>query len=136
MSIIHDTNLSFMIRPNNVIRNPKGLYTRLAFILVGQTATPAATEGRAAAAEEAKPWKLRPRKEAIKAASSSKKENANNDGSSNGMKSQRLREGAHQSGGVERNAKRKVWISLSREEIEEDVYALTGGKPARPQKVA
>ncbi|KAG6420656.1 hypothetical protein SASPL_117192 [Salvia splendens] len=88
----------------------------------------------AAAAEEAKPWKLRPRKEAIKAASSSKKENANNDGSSNGMKSQRLREGAHQSGGVERNAKRKVWISLSREEIEEDVYALTGGKPARRPK--
>ncbi|KAL1562737.1 hypothetical protein AAHA92_05282 [Salvia divinorum] len=87
-------------------------------------------------AEEAKPWKLRPRKEAIKAVSSSKRETgaANNDGSNNGLKSQRLREGTQQSGSVERNAKRKVWISLSREEIEEDVYALTGGKPARRPK--
>ncbi|KAK4421277.1 hypothetical protein Salat_2078200 [Sesamum alatum] len=53
---------------------------------------------------------------------------------SNGVKSQRLRglvEGRQQNGGVERRAKRKVWISLSREEIEEDVYALTGGRPAR-----
>ncbi|XP_057796291.1 uncharacterized protein LOC131012380 isoform X2 [Salvia miltiorrhiza] len=81
---------------------------------------------------EGKPWKLRPRKEPIKAPSASKKE-TNNDG----VKSQRLRgmaEGAQQSGSVERTAKRKVWISLSREEIEEDVYALTGGKPARRPK--
>lgn len=92
---------------------------------------------------EAKPWKLRPRKEAIKAASSSKKETGaeNNDGknhcSNNGLKSQRLRgmaEGGQQNGSVDRKAKRKVWISLSREEIEEDVYALTGGKPARRPK--
>ncbi|KAH6776032.1 hypothetical protein C2S52_013593 [Perilla frutescens var. hirtella] len=94
---------------------------------------------------EAKPWKLRPRKETIKAPSSSKKEAsaaANNDGknncNNNGLKSQRLRgmaEGGPQNGSVERKAaKRKVWISLSREEIEEDVYALTGGKPARRPK--
>lgn len=93
---------------------------------------------------EAKPWKLRPRKEVTKAASSSKKETAaaNNDGknhcNNNCLKSQRLRgiaaEGGQQNGGVERNVKRKVWISLSREEIEEDVYALTGGKPARRPK--
>lgn len=95
---------------------------------------PPPLDDAAAAEEEAKPWKLRPRKEPIKAASSSKKDTANNDGSSNALKSQRLREGAHQSGGVERNSKRKVWISLSREEIEEDVYALTGGKPARRPK--
>ncbi|KAI3466622.1 hypothetical protein Pfo_023285 [Paulownia fortunei] len=93
---------------------------------------------------EAKLWNLRPRKEVIKAASTSKKETGaeNNDNkinsNSNGVKSQRLRgllEGGQQNGGVERKAKRRVWISLSREEIEEDVYALTGGKPARrPRK--
>lgn len=97
---------------------------------------------------EAKPWKLRPRKENIKASVSSKKEAGaggsaavNNDGkincNNNGLKSQRLRgmaEGGPQNGNVERKAKRKVWISLSREEIEEDVYALTGGKPARRPK--
>ncbi|MFS7941546.1 hypothetical protein Hanom_Chr06g00477561 [Helianthus anomalus] len=32
------------------------------------------------------------------------------------------------------NKKRKLWISLSKEEIEEDVYALTGSKPARRPK--
>lgn len=30
--------------------------------------------------------------------------------------------------------KRKFWISLSREEIEEDVYSLTGSRPARRPK--
>ncbi|PIN00101.1 hypothetical protein CDL12_27397 [Handroanthus impetiginosus] len=93
---------------------------------------------------EAKPWKLRPRKEVIRPASTSKKETGaeNNDNNkinsnSNGVKSQRLRglvEGGQQNGGVERKKKRKVWISLSREEIEEDVYALTGGKPPRRPK--
>ncbi|KAG8365451.1 hypothetical protein BUALT_Bualt18G0106200 [Buddleja alternifolia] len=82
---------------------------------------------------EGKPWKLRPRKIVIKATSSAKKETVteNNDSKSNGVKSQRLL----QNGGAERNGKRKVWISLSKEEIEEDVYALTGGKPnRRPRK--
>ncbi|KAL1567335.1 hypothetical protein AAHA92_02824 [Salvia divinorum] len=65
---------------------------------------------------EARPWTLRPRKEAIKAASTSERETVI-DGSNNGLK-----------------AKRKVWISLSREEIEEDVYAFTGGKPSRRPK--
>ncbi|KAL0407323.1 UNVERIFIED_CONTAM: hypothetical protein Slati_4046200 [Sesamum latifolium] len=90
--------------------------------------------------EDDKPWNLRPRKEIIRASSTSNKETgAENNGNggyskSNGIKSQRLRglvEGRQQNGGVERRAKRKVWISLSREEIEEDVYALTGGRPAR-----
>ncbi|EPS67747.1 hypothetical protein M569_07028, partial [Genlisea aurea] len=30
--------------------------------------------------------------------------------------------------------KRRLWISLSREEIEEDVYAFTGGRPSRRPK--
>ncbi|XP_020550178.1 uncharacterized protein LOC105164351 isoform X2 [Sesamum indicum] len=90
--------------------------------------------------EAARPWNLRPRKEVIKAAWNLDKgtRDGNNYNktirSSNGVKSQRLSgllEGGKLSGGVERKEKRKVWISLSREEIEEDVYALTGGKPAR-----
>ncbi|XP_051135769.1 uncharacterized protein LOC127254606 [Andrographis paniculata] len=99
---------------------------------------------------ETKPWNLRPRKEVLKAAgaaaaaTTSRREAC---GDSNGnkanlncnaLRSQRLKdmvEGGQRSGGFERKGKRKVWISLSREEIEEDVYALTGGKPARrPRK--
>lgn len=95
---------------------------------------------------EVKPWNLRPRKELIKAATATtlKREtggdcNGNKANSnSNGLRSQRLKdmlEGGQRSGGAERKGKRRVWISLSREEIEEDIYALTGGKPARrPRK--
>ncbi|VFQ64731.1 unnamed protein product [Cuscuta campestris] len=45
-------------------------------------------------------------------------------------KSQRLR-GIVEGGQEKKEKKRKFWISLSREEIEEDVYALTGSRPAR-----
>ncbi|KAL6542892.1 hypothetical protein OROHE_010412 [Orobanche hederae] len=93
---------------------------------------------------EAKPWKLRPRKEVFKAAPTSKQEtgaekkNKKADRNCSGLKSQRRRgmvEGRQLNGGVEREGKRKVWISLSKEEIEEDVYAFTGGKPSRrPRK--
>ncbi|CAA0837172.1 Protein of unknown function (DUF1639 [Striga hermonthica] len=95
--------------------------------------------------EEAKPWNLRPRKEVARAVASSRKETfcaekndgKNSGGNCSGIKSQRLRgmaEGAHNGGG-EREGKRKIWISLSKEEIEEDVYAFTGGRPSRrPRK--
>ncbi|KAL7102966.1 hypothetical protein ACP275_08G151000 [Erythranthe tilingii] len=99
---------------------------------------------------EAKPWNLRPRKEApaVKAASKSRKEaraecNESKISSINngGVKSQRIRgmaaaEGGQRNGGAERNGgSRKIWISLSKEEIEEDIYAMTGGKPSRrPRK--
>ncbi|GFQ03741.1 hypothetical protein PHJA_002517900 [Phtheirospermum japonicum] len=106
-------------------------------------------DGVSAAAEEeengdGRPWKLRRRKEAVKAASTLKQEacaeknDKKADSNCNGIKSQRLRgmvEGGQlNGGGAERKGKRRVWISLSREEIEEDVYALTGGKPARRPK--
>ncbi|KAI3468990.1 hypothetical protein Pfo_025653 [Paulownia fortunei] len=93
---------------------------------------------------EGKPWNLRPRKDVIKVESNSNKETAaentnnKNISNTNGVKSERLRglvEGGQLNGGVERKGKRKLWISLSRGEIEEDIYALTGGKPARrPRK--
>ncbi|XP_051134007.1 uncharacterized protein LOC127253440 [Andrographis paniculata] len=94
--------------------------------------------------DEVKPWNLRPRKEIVRAAPPPPPQNFSgkatadetndaklNSSAGNGVKSQRLRG----SSGAERRAKRRLWISLSREEIEEDVYALTGGKPARrPRK--
>lgn len=54
-------------------------------------------------------------------------------------KSQRLRgiaEGVGQGQGGHQwlEKKRKLWISLSKEEIEEDVYSLTGSRPARRPK--
>ncbi|KAL8507499.1 hypothetical protein ACS0TY_018151 [Phlomoides rotata] len=86
---------------------------------------------------EAKRLKLRPRKEVSKTASCPKSGAANNDCKNNGVKSQRIRgtvDGGHRND-CERKLKRRLWISLSKEEIEEDVYALTGGKPARrPRK--
>lgn len=36
--------------------------------------------------------------------------------------------------GTERRENTKLWISLSKEEIEEDLYALTGSKPTRRPK--
>ncbi|KAL6553230.1 hypothetical protein OROGR_007072 [Orobanche gracilis] len=79
---------------------------------------------------EAKPWKLRPRKEVFKAAPTSKQETGAEekdkkaDRKCSGIKSQRRRgmvEGRQLNGGVEREGKRKVWISLSKEEIEEEI---------------
>ncbi|XP_075477126.1 uncharacterized protein LOC142518268 [Primulina tabacum] len=100
--------------------------------------------------EEGKPWNLRPRKGVVKAVPFQKKEicarnfgnfgDLRNEGVGNGVNLQRVRglmDGGQQAGGgLERKEKTmKLWISLSREEIEEDVYALTGSRPARrPRK--
>lgn len=122
-------------RPTNPKQQPTNLPSR------NDPVSAAIEEGNG----EAKPWNLRPRKEVIKAAAANPKketraENDDNKISSNNtvIKSQRLRgivEGGPQNGGVERKGKRKIWISLSKEEIEEDIYALTGGKPSRrPRK--
>ncbi|KZV16368.1 hypothetical protein F511_12258 [Dorcoceras hygrometricum] len=100
--------------------------------------------------EEDKPWSLRLRKGAVKAVPFQKKEicvgafgdtgDRRIDGAGNRVNLQRVRglvDGGQQGGlGMERKEKKmKLWISLSREEIEEDVYALTGSRPARrPRK--
>ncbi|XP_073029081.1 uncharacterized protein [Primulina eburnea] len=100
--------------------------------------------------EEGKPWNLRPRKGVVKAVPFQKKEicagdfgnfgDLRNEGVGNSVNLQRVRglmDGGQQGGGgLERKEKTmKLWISLSREEIEEDVYALTGSRPARrPRK--
>ncbi|KAG2679843.1 hypothetical protein I3843_11G070500 [Carya illinoinensis] len=101
-----------------------------------------------AAAEEAaqKPWNLRPRKAvqrstmieiitentasavlAIPAAQQQQSENAQ-------PKSLRLRGIAAESHFAEKKEKRKFWIALSREEIEEDIFVMTGSRPARRPK--
>ncbi|KAI7987212.1 hypothetical protein LOK49_LG13G01510 [Camellia lanceoleosa] len=86
----------------------------------------------------AKPWNLRPRKAVSKAAveiggvsrNGEFQESAQQQQTDNLPKSMRLR-GFVEGQGSE---KRKFWIALSREEIEEDVYAMTGSRPARRPK--
>ncbi|CAK9185018.1 unnamed protein product [Ilex paraguariensis] len=98
----------------------------------------------------AKPWNLRPRKTATKVAAEEIGTASLNNGklpepgsavlaipafteAHKVPKSLRLR-GFVEGQCSEKKEKRKFWISLSREEIEEDVYALTGGKPSRRPK--
>ncbi|EEF30912.1 uncharacterized protein LOC8286610 [Ricinus communis] len=93
-----------------------------------------------------RPWKLRPRKGIL---TGSSKETAtllgNEQRDSTTPKSMRLRGlvdstssglGVGLGNGVslEKKEKRKFWVALSREEIEEDVFVLTGSRPARRPK--
>ncbi|XP_030513341.1 uncharacterized protein LOC115727299 [Rhodamnia argentea] len=105
-------------------------------------------------AEEAvqRPWNLRPRRGANNGFSKNgesreafpmvhpsvqqgeKKENVNQP-----PKSARLRGFAEAASGERKEeaeeGKRRLWVSLSKEEIEEDVFAMTGSRPARrPRK--
>ncbi|XP_019165619.1 PREDICTED: uncharacterized protein LOC109161601 isoform X2 [Ipomoea nil] len=90
---------------------------------------------------ETRTWNLRPRKASV-TRSGEMAEVEKSHSHSHMPKSQRLRgivEGVAQGQGqgqghqwVEK--KRKLWISLSKEEIEEDVYSLTGSRPARRPK--
>ncbi|KVH95528.1 Protein of unknown function DUF1639 [Cynara cardunculus var. scolymus] len=81
---------------------------------------------KAAADGEVKPWNLRPRRSAISNVPNHRVLAASS------MKS--LRGVAAEEEEEDNNMKRKLWISLSKEEIEEDVYAFTGSKPARRAK--
>ncbi|KAJ9147678.1 hypothetical protein P3X46_029811 [Hevea brasiliensis] len=97
-----------------------------------------------------RPWKLRPRKgilaaknggelkEAVMMHVNEQRERENTPQLQ--PKSMRLRGLVESTGGgggvcLEKKEKRKFWIALSREEIEEDIFALTGSRPARrPRK--
>lgn len=91
-----------------------------------------------------KPWKLRPRKavqrvsveigEGQETVVQNQNQNQNQSQSENPQpKSLRLRGLESQS--VEKKEKRKFWIALSRDEIEEDIFVITGSRPARrPRK--
>ncbi|XP_027336273.1 uncharacterized protein LOC113850104 [Abrus precatorius] len=106
----------------------------------------------AAEAEETvqKPWNLRPRKPAppkaaleIGTGASRNHHNSNtgefhevvqHHGETPAPKSLRLR-GFAETQCTEKKEKRKFWIALSREEIEEDIFVMTGSRPARrPRK--
>lgn len=90
---------------------------------------------------DVKPWNLRPRRFSITGDG-----NGNGNGTAgSSVKSRRLMRGVGDGDGVgvaaeekekeeDRKKKRRLWISLSKEEIEEDIYAFTGSKPARRPK--
>lgn len=82
---------------------------------------------------EVKLWNLRPRKSVMKVETVSLK---NVEMPVESMqRSQRLKDNVGVHGvGSGKKGKRKLWISLSREEIEEDVYSMTGSRPARRPK--
>jgi hypothetical protein len=88
----------------------------------------------------AKPWKLRPRRSIaaengeVQGGSTGVLESAAVHQNENQPKSMRLRGCVEGQGSERKEKKNKFWISLSREEIEEDVYALTGSRPARRPK--
>lgn len=102
--------------------------------------------GEAEAEEDAvqKPWNLRPRKGATLKSSIGARVGElqepegqlqqQQQGEVGQPKSLRLRGMADSQGGAERKEKRKFWIALSREEIEEDVFAMTGSRPSRRPK--
>lgn len=91
-----------------------------------------------------KPWNLRPRKPVLPKTAfeigASRNNNNNGGGESqeggenHAPKSLRLR-GFAETQCTEKKEKRKFWIALSREEIEEDIFVMTGSRPARrPRK--
>ncbi|XWS38619.1 hypothetical protein CRYUN_Cryun19dG0146100 [Craigia yunnanensis] len=80
-----------------------------------------------------RPWNLRPRKVVVetKAVVTAVVEKMSETAA---PKSMRLRGLAENGGVVEKKEKRKFWIALSREEIEEDIFVMTGSRPARRPK--
>lgn len=85
---------------------------------------------------EVKPWNLRPRRSAISAIPNHMETGSDVVPTASNLKSRRLLRGAvaEESEAEEKKKKPKLWISLSKEEIEEDLYALTRSKPARRPK--
>ncbi|KAF3654650.1 putative E3 ubiquitin-protein ligase HOS1-like [Capsicum annuum] len=82
-------------------------------------------------------WNLRPRR-SEKVSSLKKDESSSSHAVVMLQRSQRLKENAADGNGLgsgsAKKGKRKLWISLSKEEIEEDVYSMTGSRPARRPK--
>lgn len=111
-------------------------------------------EVEAAAGEEEmmvqKPWNLRPRKALFSKAATNGAKSGELLEQENGVaggghqsenlnqqppKSMRLRGLSESQQSSEKKEKRKFWIALSREEIEEDIFVMTGSRPARrPRK--
>ncbi|XVF51793.1 hypothetical protein PTKIN_Ptkin04bG0213000 [Pterospermum kingtungense] len=83
-----------------------------------------------------RPWNLRPRKVVMETSTTSAAVTSVVEKMTEtaAPKSMRLR-GLAENGGVgEKTEKRKLWIALSREEIEEDIFVMTGSRPSRRPK--
>ncbi|KAJ8556435.1 hypothetical protein K7X08_032187 [Anisodus acutangulus] len=92
---------------------------------------------------EVKLWNLRTRSKGVETVSLKKVEMGVETSSTSNhhiQRSQRLKDNNNNldgRGGVgsgKNKGKRKLWISLSKEEIEEDVYSMTGSRPSRRPK--
>ncbi|XVF10878.1 hypothetical protein REPUB_Repub07fG0221200 [Reevesia pubescens] len=85
-----------------------------------------------------RPWNLRPRKVVVEPSTSTAAAVTtavvDKISETAAPKSMRLRGLAENGGVVEKKEKRKFWIALSREEIEEDIFVMTGSRPARRPK--
>ncbi|XVF52570.1 hypothetical protein PTKIN_Ptkin05aG0029100 [Pterospermum kingtungense] len=76
-----------------------------------------------------RPWNLRPRKLVVETTAVVEKMSE-----TAAPKSVRLRGLAENGGGGEKKEKRRFWIALSKEEIEEDIFVMTGSRPSRRPK--
>ncbi|MBA0554530.1 hypothetical protein Golob_013627, partial [Gossypium lobatum] len=81
-----------------------------------------------------RPWNLRPRKVVMETSAAVVTSAAEKTSETVGPKSMRLRGFAENGGVAEKKEKRKFWIALSKEEIEEDIFVITGSRPARRPK--
>ncbi|XWS49135.1 hypothetical protein CRYUN_Cryun13aG0137600 [Craigia yunnanensis] len=81
-----------------------------------------------------RPWNLRPRKVVMETSTAVVTAMVEKISEAAAPKSMRLR-GLVENGGVgEKKENRKFWIALSREEIEEDIFVMTGSRPSRRPK--
>ncbi|XP_022738229.1 uncharacterized protein LOC111290972 isoform X2 [Durio zibethinus] len=81
-----------------------------------------------------RPWNLRPRKVAVETSAAGVTSMMEKMSETAAPKSMRLRGLAENGGVTEKKEKKKFWIALSREEIEEDIFVMTGSRPARRPK--
>ncbi|XP_022718814.1 uncharacterized protein LOC111276990 isoform X2 [Durio zibethinus] len=81
-----------------------------------------------------RPWNLRPRKVVMETSTAVATAVAEKMSEMTAPKSMRLRGLAENGGVVEKKEKKKFWIALSREEIEEDIFVMTGSRPSRRPK--
>ncbi|GMI95654.1 hypothetical protein HRI_003234700 [Hibiscus trionum] len=81
-----------------------------------------------------RPWNLRPRKAVVETSAAVVTSVAEKTIETAAPKSMRLRGLAENGGATEKKEKRKFWIALSKEEIEEDIFVMTGSRPARRPK--
>ncbi|XVE65131.1 hypothetical protein DITRI_Ditri07aG0156700 [Diplodiscus trichospermus] len=81
-----------------------------------------------------RPWNLRPRKVVVMETTAVATAAVEKMSETTAPKSMRLRGWAENGRVGEKKEKNRFWIALSREEIEEDIFVMTGSRPARRPK--